>query len=96
MAIIIPRMVPRNIVREEKPERDMQMGQLSMTEQVSTAFWLTVRITSNGEAAEMASELYSAPSACRQVLKQLQVGFLAIGLDMYTLGTGTSPEGDWE
>lgn len=75
-------MVPRNMVRDEKPERDMQMGQLSMTEQVSTAFWLTVRITSKGEAADMASELWSAPRACRQVLKQLQVGVLAMGLDI--------------
>jgi len=82
MAMIIPRIVPRNIVRDEKPERDIQIGQLSITEQVSTAFWLTVRITSNGDAAEIASELCNAPSACKQVLKQLQVGVLAMGLDI--------------
>ncbi len=82
MEMILPRIVPRSMVRRLDPDLDVHMGQFSMVEQVSTARWLMVKITSNGEVAVMVSELWSAWRAERQVSKQLHVAVLGAELDM--------------
>jgi hypothetical protein len=70
-------MVPKSMVLRLESVWELHIGQLSVVEHVSIAFWLMVKTTSKDEAEDTALKLHNVWSAWRQVLKQLQVAVLA-------------------
>jgi hypothetical protein len=88
--MILPRIIPRSIVLRSEPDFALHIGQFSVVEHVSIAFWLTVKTISKDEARGTALKLCSVCSAWRQVLKQSHVVVLAKHSSMKRLGIGPS------